>query len=280
MARKRLTIEQAIKDALADADKGKPCSAITLMYSKGMGQEEIHSKQLGGEPQDAGQLAQFFVSRATGYAQDIAGISNFKLLFFYGSNEPQAAHPFTVVEGELTAGGDIPFSKHEPTPTGLLGQLMKHNEVIMSMQTDMVKGLTLAALQREEQQRKEVMEAQMIVRDVIFNMKKEAHEARMTELRFQRETQERQMIGKAIPSVLEQLTGRSITTEAHADSELVDLMAHKVTPEQIKQLMAMGIIPQEFGALLVARFAKTIEREKQEAAAIKQLPPENTEVVP
>jgi hypothetical protein len=278
MARKRVTIEQAIKDGLADADKGKPCSAISLMYVKGMGQEEIHTKQLTGEPQSAEQLAQFFISRASGYAQDLPGISNFKLLFFYGSNEPQSSQPFTVVEGEVTAGGDIPFSKHEPTPTGLLGQLMKHNEVIMSMQTDMVKGLTLAALQREEQQRKEVMEAQMIVRDVIFNMKKEAHEARMAELTFQRETQERMMIGKALPSILAQLTGRDITTEGHADSELIDAIASKVSPEQIKQLMSMGVIPQEVGALLVGRFAKAIEKQKQEVAALQAMPPENSEV--
>lgn len=279
MARKRLTVEQVIVNALADADKGKPCSAITLMYVKGMGQEEIHSKQLNGEPQDAAQLAQFFVSRATGYAQDIPGISNFKLLFFYGSNEPQAAHPFTVVEGELTAGGDIPFSKHEPTPTGLLAQLMKHNETIMAMATQMVQGFAVSALQREEAQRKEVMEAQLIVRDVIFNMKKEAHEARMAELAFMRETREREMIGRALPSVLSQLTGRDITTEGHADTELIEALATKVTPDQIKQLMAMGVIPAEVGAIIIARFSKVIEKQKQEAAALKSLPPENSEAV-
>ncbi len=277
MARKRLTVEQVIKNALADADKGKPCSAISLMYVKGMGQEEIHTKQLSGEPQDSDQLAQFFISRATGYAQDLPGISNFKLLFFYGSNEPQASHPFTVVEGELTAGGDIPFSKHEPTPTGLLGQLMKHNETIMGMATQMVQGFAVASLQREETQRKEVMDAQMIVRDVIFNMKKEAHEARMAELAFQRETQERQMIGRALPSVLAQLTGRDITTQGHADTELIDALATKISPEQIKQLMQIGVIPQEVGAIIIARFAKTIENQKQEAAALKQLPPETSE---
>jgi len=277
MARKRVTVEQAIKDALSDNDKGKPCSAISLMFSKGMGQEEIHTKQLGGEPQDASQLAQFFVSRATGFAQDLPGISNFKLLFFYGSNEPQASQPFTVVEGELTAGGDIPYSKHEPTPTGLLGQLMKHNETLMSMATDMVKGLTLSSLQREQEQRKEVMDAQMIVRDVIFNMKKEAHEARMAELAFQRETAERQMIGRALPSVLSQLTGRDITTQAHADTELIEALATKVTPDQIKQLMAMGVIPQEVGAIVIARFAKAVENQKQEAAALRSLPPETSE---
>ncbi len=277
MARKRVTVEQAIKDALTDSDKGKPCSAISLVHVKGLGTEEIHTKQLGGEPQDAEQLSAFFVSRATGFSQDLPGIQTFRLLFFYGGNEPQGSHPFTAIEGELTAGGDVPFSKHEPTPTGLLGQLMKHNEVIMSMQTDMVKGLTLAALQREQQQRGEVMEAQMIVRDVIFNMRKEAHEHQMEQLKFQRETQERQMFGKALPSILNGLTGREVISENHADTELVDAMAMRVKPEQLKMLIASGFIPQEMGALLAARFSKTLERQKAEAEALKQLPPENSE---
>jgi len=147
----------------------------------------------------------------------------------------------------------------------------------MSMSNDLVKTYAVASVAREAEMRKEVMEAQMIVRDVIFNMRKEAHEARMEELKFQRESQERAMLGKALPSILAQLTGRDITTEAHADSELIDAIATKVSPEQIKQLMAMGIIPQEVGALLVARFAKAIEKQKQEAAAIKALPPENSE---
>ncbi len=147
----------------------------------------------------------------------------------------------------------------------------------MSMSNDLVKTYAVASVAREADMRKEVMEAQMIVRDVIFNMRKEAHEARMQELTFQRESQERLMIGRALPSVLSQLTGRDITTEGHADSELIDAMATTVKPEQIKQLMAMGIIPQEFGALLVARFARTIEKQKQEAAALKTLPPENSE---
>jgi|SRR6185369_7340786 len=280
MARKRVTVEQAIAAALSDSDKGKPCSAISLVFIKGMAQEEIHTKQLTGEPQSAEELGAFFVARATGYAQDLPGISNFKLLFFYGGNEPQASQPFTVVEGELTAGGDIPYSKHEPTPTGLLGQLMKHNENIMQMATAMVQGLTVSALQREEAQRKEVMEAQMIVRDVIFNMRKEAHEHRMAELTFQRESKEREMFGKALPSILNGLTGREVISENHADTELVDAMALKVKPEQLKMLVATGLITQEMGALLAARFSKTLERQKAEAEALKQLPPENSEPQP
>jgi hypothetical protein len=277
MARKRVTPEEAIRNALMDADKGVQLSAISLMHVKNVGMEEIHTRQLSGEPQTASQLAQFFVDRATGFAQDLPGIQTFKFLFFYGKNEPQGSWYFTVVDGELTGGGDIPFSKHEPTTAGLQGQLMKHNEYLMGMLTDIVKTYAVASLSREAESRKEVMEAQMIVRDVLFNMRKEAHEHRMAELSFQRETQERQMLGRAIPNILNQLTGREIVSEGFADTQLIEGIATQVKPEQIKQLMAMGVIPQELGAVLISRFSKIVEKQNQEADALKHLPPETSE---
>jgi hypothetical protein len=85
------------------------------------------------------------------------------------------------------------------------------------------------------------------------------------------------MFGRALPSILNGLTGREVISENHADTELIDAMATKVKPEQIKMLIAAGIITQEMGALLVARFNKTLERQQAEAAALKQLPPENSE---
>lgn len=278
MARKRVTVEQWISQALADADKGAPCSGLSLVYIKTVGgHEEIHTKQFGGQPQDAAQLAQFFIDRATGYAQDLPGIQTFKLLAFYGKNEPQASFPFTVADGEMTAGNDVPYSKHEPTQQGLLAQLMKHNEQIMAMAIGITQTHAVAAVQREDSMRREVAEAQMIVRDVIFNMRKETHEMQMAQLQFQRSTQERAMLGKAIPSIINHLAGKEVMPEAMADTELIDAMAMKVKPEHLQQLVSFGIIDAQTGTLLAARFQRAIEKQKAEQVALAQLPPENSE---
>jgi len=278
MARKRVTIEQWIEEALSDVDKGKPCSALSLVHVKGVGQEEVHTKPLSGT-QNPKALAEFFIARATGFAQDLAGIQTFRLLAFYGSTEPQGAFPFTVAEGELTGGGETPFAKHEPTQTGLIGQLMKHNEQTMAMALDLAKTMAVSAVQREAAMRQEVNEAQLIVRDVIFNMRKEAHEWRLKELEFQRSSDERRMLGKALPSIINHLTGREAIPQDFADSELLDAMAMRIKPEMLQQLIGMGIITQEQGTMLAARFAQAIEQRKKEIEALKMVPPEDKETI-
>lgn len=274
MARKRITIEQWITDALSDPDKGKACSAFSLVHIKGVGQEEVYTKQITS-PIQPKQLAEFFIDRATGFAQDLPGLQTFRMLAFYGSSEPQAALPFTVAEGELTGGGESPFAKHEPTQVGLLGQLMKHNEQVMSMMLDLTKSLAVQSISHEAQMRQEVNEAQLIVRDVIMNMRKEAHEMKMAELKFQQSTEDRRLLGKALPSIINQLTGREIIAESHADSELLDAMAAKIKPGMIQQLEALNVIGSQEAALLTARFAKATEERRKELEAQKNVPPED-----
>ena len=276
MARKRITIEQWISDTLSDGEKGKPCSAFSLVHIKGVGQEEVYTKQITA-PVQPKQLAEFFIDRATGFAQDLPGMQTFRMLAFYGSSEPQAALPFTVADGELTGGGESPFAKHEPTQSGLLGQLMKHNEQVMGMMLDLTKSLAVQSIAHEAEMRKEVNDAQMIVRDVIMNMRKEAHDMRMSELAFARSTEDRRLLGKALPTIINQLSGREVIPEAHADSELLDAIAAKIKPHMLQQLIALGILDTNEAALLTARFVRATEERRKEIEALKTVPPEETE---
>ena len=275
MARKRITIEQWITDAMSDTEKGKPCSAFSLVHIKGVGQEEIYTKQLTA-PVQPKQLAEFFIDRATGFAQDLPGMQTFRMLAFYGSNEPQAALPFTVVDGELTGGGESPFAKHEPTQSGLLGQLMTHNERMANMMLDLTKSLAVQSIAHEAQMRQEVNEAQLIVRDVIMNMRKEAHDMRMAELTYARSSEDRRLLAKALPTILNQLTGRELVPESHADSELLDAIAAKIKPQMLQQLITLGVLDTNEAALLTARFARATEERRKEVEALKVVPPEET----
>jgi len=275
VARKRITIEQWITDAMSDTEKGKPCSAFSLVHIKGVGQEEIYTKQLTA-PVQPKQLAEFFIDRATGFAQDLPGMQTFRMLAFYGSNEPQAALPFTVVDGELTGGGESPFAKHEPTQSGLLGQLMTHNERMANMMLDLTKSLAVQSIAHEAQMRQEVNEAQLIVRDVIMNMRKEAHDMRMAELTYARSSEDRRLLVKALPTILNQLTGRELVPESHADSELLDAIAAKIKPQMLQQLITLGVLDTNEAALLTARFARATEERRKEVEALKVVPPEET----
>jgi hypothetical protein len=276
MARKRVTLEQWLVEALSDNDKGGPCTTISLQYVKaGSGSlEEIHSKSIK-PPVEAKSLADFFNNKATGYAQDLPGIQTFKLLAFYGgSDQAQATHPFTVIDGEINAGGESAFARHEPTEKGLQAQLMKHNEVVTSLLTQICQTLAVQSVQREQQMRAEVAEANVIVRDVIMNMtdKQNAHQLAM--LAYQRETVERQAIMKALPMGINALAGREVVPQGYADTEILDAMALKVQPQHLQVLQQMGILTPDQVTLLAARFTKTLEEKAKEAALIRTIPGE------
>lgn len=272
--RKRVTVKQWLEEALTDPDKGKPCSSIALVLLKGgVGQEEIHTKEITG-PQDFGHLADFFINKATGYSQDLPGIQTFKLLAFYGQNEPQASFPFTVAEGQLTGGEQVPFSRHESSEKGLLGQLMKHNEAYGSALLQIAQTLAVSAVAQQQEMQRERNEMNVIMRDMLLSLRKEGHEMRLKELEFQRSTGERQMIGKAIPHVINHLTGREIMPEHYADSELIDALAMQVNPDDLQMLVSLGKIKPEQAALLAQRFMKAREEHEKRKLALRSLPSE------
>jgi len=275
VSKKRITVEQWISDALTDADKGKPCSALALVLAKGTGHEEIHTKEIQG-PQDAKRLADFFISKATGYSQDLPGIQTFKILAFYGQSEPQATFPFTVAEGALTGGEQVPFSRHEASPNGLFAQLMKHNEAVMSMNMQIVQTLAVGAVTRDQEIQRERNEMNMIMRDMLLTMRKEGHEMQLAQLRYQRETEERRVMAKAIPSIANYLTGREVIPENFADSELIDAIAQDFSPEDIQMLVSMGKLKAEKAAILVARISKAKEDQKKRLEAFRTLPDEDS----
>lgn len=277
MARKRITIEQWLNEALSDTDKGGPCTTISLMYVKPTSGslEEIHSKAIKA-PVDVKSLASFFDNKATGYSQDLPGIQTFRLLAFYGGSEQaQAAHPFTVIDGEINTGGEIAFARHEPSEKGLLAQLMKHNEVVTSLLMQISQTVTIQSVIREKELRGEVAEAQTIVRDVIMNMTDKQNAHQLAVLAYQRETQERQTMIKAIPMGINYLAGREVVPQGFADSEILDAIALKVQPQHLQMLVQMGILTPEQSSLLAARFTKTLEEKAKEAALLKTIPGEN-----
>ena len=274
MSRRRVTVEQWIAEALQDSDKGAPCSALALVHMKATGgEEEIHTKQING-PQNYKSLAEFFVSKATGFCQDLPGIQTFRLLAFYGKTEPQAAIPFTASEGALTAGQEVPFSKHEPSQVGLLGLLMKHLESITAQYSGVVQAFAVQSVQRETAIQQERAEMNAIMRDVLLNMRKEDQAMRMEQLRYTRESEERAMLGRLLPSFINAATGKEIVPEEHAASEFLDGLALKVSPEHLDLLINMGVIDKGQASFFAQRIKKVREEAAKRQKALTEAPPE------
>src|SRR5690242_7931746 len=146
MSKKRQTVDQWVTSVIGEVVDGKGCSAIALLHLKGVGgaTEEVTTKPVEGTV-NAKELADHMIGRAEGFSQDLAGLQTFKLIAFYGSNEPHNPFHFTVSDGSVMSRSETMMSAHEPTPTGLLGQLMKNNEFLARQNADLVQqNMTMA----------------------------------------------------------------------------------------------------------------------------------------
>jgi hypothetical protein len=85
------------------------------------------------------------------------------------------------------------------------------------------------------------------------------------------------MIGRAMPSMLNYITGREVVPEAHADSQIIESLALKVTPQHLQLLVGSGMVTQEEAMLLAARFSKVKEEAEKRKAALHVIPPEDKE---
>lgn len=275
---KRITLEQWITEALNDADKGKPCSALSLVHLKGgVGTEEVHTKQIEGTTANFRGLAEFFQNKATAYAQDMTGVQSFRLLAFYGASEPQAAHTFTVFEGALTAGETAPWSKHEPTGAGLLAQLMKHNESLSHDFRTFCQGVMGMLVQQASEHTKEKAEMNILMRDVLLNMRKENHQMELEQLKFKRESAEREMLAKALPGLVNAFTGTEIMPSSMVDTQIIEGMALKVGPDDLKMMVMAGKLTQQEALVIAQRFAAIREETEKKKAAIRLVPSEDKE---
>ena len=144
----------------------------------------------------------------------------------------------------------------------------------MQMCMSITQTFAVGALQREEGHRREQAEMTVIMRDMLLAQRKEMLEAELQKLQFQRQSDERLLIGKLVPSLANYLTGREVIPQSHADSEILDAIAMKIKPEHIALLTQVGILDEQQAAVLAARFTKTrVEAEKRQAL-LKTMPPE------
>jgi len=288
-SRKRITVKDWITSALAEQVDGRPCSAITLLHMKGLGgqSEEVKSRPIVS-PVNIDELASFFVGRATGFSQDLPGLQDFKLLAFYGQNEPRDSFIFTCSDGQQVARTDATHAHHEPTSAGAMQQAMKHTEAVIALllqsvnqNQQLVNGLAGMFVKERQETRQTEMEAIGIVRHATLSMLKERQEVRAQELEAMQGLQTRKMIADAIPHLVNRFTGREIFSEVANKAKIFDKLALSVTPQDLEILVQMGRISKEDALLLSAQFAAVVEEKKRELEALAKAPPEEAmEILP
>jgi len=285
MAKRKQTVDMWVQTVIADVIDGRPCSAVACLHLKGVGgaTEEVVTKPLEG-PVNVKELADHLIGRAEGFAQDLAGLQTFKLLAFYGTAEPHNPFHFTVSDGSVISRNEAMQTAHEPTPTGLLGQLMKHNEQLVQQnmvltQANMqlaqgVLGMCLGPQGVIAQSRQSELEAIAVVKDATLGMLKERKEARLEELQAVQQIQTRKAILDAIPHMVNRWTGHEVFSETANKAAIIDKLAMKVSPQDLELLVQMGKLTQEEALLLSAQFAAIVETKRKELEAMKTVPSE------
>jgi hypothetical protein len=178
------------------------------------------------------------------------------------------------------------MSAHEPTPTGLLGQLMKHNETLMGQNNQLVtasmamangtiamcfgpQGVVQASVRAQ-------LEAVEIVKDAMLDMSKQRKELVIEEHKAAQDLQTRKAVIDAIPQLVNRFTGHEVFDEKSNRAKVLETLALKVTPKDIELLVAMGKLTQEEALMLSAQFAAIVEEKRKEVEAFKTAPTEES----
>jgi len=288
MGRKKQTVDQWVQSVISEEIESKKCSAIALLHLKGVGgaTEEITTRPVEGTV-DTNEIANFLLGRAEGFSQDLPGLQTFKLIAFYGTNEPHNPFHFTTSDGNVTSRSEIMMSAHEPTPTGLLGQQMKHIEALISSNNALVtanmtmangivamcfgdKGVVQASIRAQ-------LEAVEVVKDSMLDMHKQRRELILEEHKVAQDLQTRKAVIDAIPTIVNRFTGHEVFDEKANRAKILEILALKVTPKDIELLVSMGKLTQEEALILSAQFATIVEEKRKEAEALRRVPGEDSQ---
>jgi hypothetical protein len=278
------TLEAWIREALTDTDKDKECTALACIHKKiEGGTKEVHTVKLTGKTHEPGKLAELFRGKAEAFSQDMGGIQKFELQAFYGTNEVQASHGFTIIDGELHVGADR-VHKETPDGPGIVAQAMRHAEKAYELATGLIQQVAVTSIQREEKftireerLQTEVSDAYIIIRDMLMDKIKQDHAMIMQRLEYERTSQERKRLLDLAPALANTVAGRELFPQSTADTALLDALADKVKPEFIENLVTMGVITPELAGPLSIRLTEAINKKEAERKALKQLPASNVD---
>lgn len=285
MSKRRQTVEQWVTSVISEVIDGKGCSAIGLLHLKGMGgaTEEVTTKPIEGTV-NSKELADHFIGRAEGFSQDLPGLQTFKLIAFFGSNEPHSPFHFTTSDGTVMSRSETMMSAHEPTPTGLLGQLMKNNEFMSRQNADLVQqnmtmanGIVAMCFGPQgivQQSIRSQLEAVEVVKDAMLDMSKQRRELVLEEHKAAQDLQTRKAIIDAVPLLVNRVTGHEVFDEKSNRAKLLEVFAMKISPQDLELLVSMGKITKEEALVISSQFAAIVEEKKKEADAIRKVPTE------
>lgn len=280
----RRNIEVFLRDGMVTSDDPpRTATAIVCQHMEAGIATEVRSIRIGSKPRkidgDDG-LAEEFCRSARMHAEGLNGSQQYKLQLTYEKHEPERTLPFRITGAALVNKGD---GETEPaTNEGQRAQIMRHNEAMMRIVVgtfDKQNVMLDMALKRIEAADAEHLAAITMASDMIMKQSLREQERILELKKFERGSEDRKMIMKYAPLVLNSLAGTEVIP-ASAEAELIlEAIEEHLTVDQMKAVAAMfqRVLPQELYAVLVNRLDKAADkrlaRDKaaQAAAAAPQI---------
>jgi len=281
MAKKYVTLEEVVSEWLSDAER--KLTTVTCWYNKHTGgRDEVQSLRLEGKTWSAETIANTLQGKAETHVQDSGGMHRFTVEAFYdGKGTAQSSHSFTVIDGEVHAGGSARTVHEQPTSTGLTAQSMKHTQEAWTLVRQSTEGALVRADQRESRHMEriqkleaELNDAYVIIREMIFKDNQAQHQMRMEQLRYERDTSMQLAIVKNLPALANGLSGKEIFPQNLVDSTIMRKVAEKASDEMIQMMIGGLGLKQEESAPIILRLTQIREEILKEQEAVKNMPSE------
>lgn len=272
----RQSAEEWVRRCLLDKDKGAPCTAFALVHIQGGGHTtEIHSKPLPDKVpiETAESIAETLESIATNHAEGLPGSQQYQMLAFYGGRKTaQAFRPFlrqgyTELEGLATESAG---------PQGVMAQSMRHLEAkgmayikgVTSLLDAQTRYIEVQML-RENGLRHENAQLFGAFKDLLMAEMQTRHDRRMEELAYQRSSEERRMMLKAVPGLVNTVAGKEVFPQNVEDSFTMDALieaALKKGPAALGILQQLDL-PAPAQLALANRFQRAMNARENESLA-------------
>ncbi len=255
------TLESWIHEAMIDGDKDQAITGFNLAHV-GSGETDIHHIKFGSKAWTPSEVSQLFRHKAEGFAQDLPGVQTFVVYAFYGKNEPEAKHPFTVT-GTL----DTNLMTESPDARGLTIQGMRHLEAGTQMafrslatSVDAQQRMIDSLIRDNLDTRRENRELIGILKDVVMTQAANNHDRKLKELEYERTTKERDKWIGFLPGLVNNILGKEVFPQGTEDTAHLQALADAMSEEDLKKLSGK-VRPEQLGPI-ANRLKKYYEEKK------------------
>lgn len=212
-----------------------------------------------------------FESAATADANGVGGIQSYAIQAFCAdSDKPMARLSFKIQAEDMD--GEEGFASEPPTKSGIVSQLMRHNEAIMRTSTASVghlMGLLQKTLDRVSQVNEKLIAEKFDNMDTIQGLLMQKDDREMARKQQESEIASRQAVVERVlqlaPVVVNKLAGKPLLPAKSSASDLmVKSLMESITPEQIGKLQGILTPEQQITVYELMQQSQGSETPKQE----------------